>query len=234
MSRSSRTVSEPHATSHQPPSRLPLLEDVRRQLRVRRRGRRTEKAYVGWIRRYILFHGKRHPRELHEADVNAFLTYLATDRQVSASTQNQALSALLFLYRHVLGEELHELDLVRAPRHRKLPVVLSRSEVRAVLSHLDGDAKLVLPLLYGTGMRLMEGLRLRVKDVGFEGCRVVVRSGKGDKDRVTVLPASLVDALREHLIVVRAAHERAIREGHAGVELPHALSRKYAGADRGP
>jgi integron integrase len=187
---------------------------------------------VSWIRRFILYHGKRHPSELRETEVNAYLTHLATDRRVSASTQNQALCALLFLYRHVLGVGLKELDLVRAPRRRKLPVVLSRAEVRAVLSHLDADAKLVLSLLYGTGMRLLEGLRLRVKDVDFERGRIVVRDGKGEKDRVTMLPASLVDPLREHLRLVRAAHEEAQRESHAGVELPYALERKYPGADR--
>jgi len=212
MSRAIRP--DPRSVPEQRPRR-PLLEEVRRQLRVHRKGRRTESAYVSWIRRFILYHGKRHPSELRETEVNAYLTHLATDRRVSASTQNQALCALLFLYRHVLGVGLKELDLVRAPRRRKLPVVLSRAEVRAVLSHLDADAKLVLSLLYGTGMRLLEGLRLRVKDVDFERGRIVVRDGKGEKDRVTMLPASLVDPLREHLRLVRAAHEEAQRRRRA-------------------
>jgi integron integrase len=210
-----------------------LLDRVRQALRVRHMSKRTEEAYVQWIRRYILFHEKRHPSEMGEREINTFLTYLAVERRVSASTQTQALCALLFLYRTVLEREVGELEgLVRARRRRKLPVVLTREEVKSALSHIQGLDHLFLTLLYGTGMRLMEALRLRVKDVDFAANQITVRDGKGAKDRVTMLPASVKPALQEHLKSVKRLHERDLREGYGAVYLPYALARKYPGAAR--
>ena len=208
-----------------------LLDRVREALRVRHMSLRTEKAYLHWIRRYILFHGKRHPQEMGEREINGFLTHLAVDGQVSASTQTQALCALLFLYRIVLEREVGELEgLVRAKRRRKLPVVLTTEEVKQILSRLEGGDRTFLSLLYGTGMRLMEALRLRVKDVDFAYDQITIRDGKGAKDRVTMLPASLKTDLREHLKKVKLQHEADLREGRGRVYLPDALSRKYPSA----
>ncbi len=215
-------------------SRKPkLLDQVRHELRVRHYSLRTEEAYVQWIRRFILFHNKRHPREMAETDINAFLSYLAVERNVAASTQNQALNALLFLYKKVLQVELGFIgDLVRAKRPRKLPVVLTRSEVRAILSHLSGTTWLMASLLYGTGMRLMECLRLRVKDIDFSYHQILVRDGKGKKDRVTMLPQNLKKPLQEHIDRAQQLHEEDLTEGYGQVYLPFALSRKYPRADR--
>ena len=210
-----------------------FLERVRAAVRLRHLSRRTEQAYVAWIRRFILFHGKRHPAELGPRDVTAFLSALATHDRVASSTQNQALAALLFLYRVVLGRELPWLDdVVRAKRPSRLPVVLSRDEVAAVLSALEDERQLVATLLYGSGLRLLECLRLRVKDVDFARAQVVVRGGKGDRDRVTVLPRACHAPLRRHLARVRAQHERDVREGRGWVELPFALARKAPAAGR--
>ncbi len=208
-----------------------LLDRVREALRVRHMSLRTEKAYLHWIRRYILFHGKRHPQEMGEEEINAFLTHLAVDGQVSASTQTQALCGLLFLYRTVLEKEVGELEgLVRAKRRRKLPVVLTAEEIKRILSRLEGEDRTFLSLLYGTGMRLLEGLRLRVKDVDFAYDQITIRDGKGAKDRVTMLPSSLKADLREHLKKVKLQHEDDLRAGYGRVYLPNALSRKYPGA----
>ena len=172
-----------------------LLDRVRHALRARHFSRRTEEAYVGWIRRYVVFHGKRHPAELGASNVSSFLTSLAVDGKVAASTQNQALSALLFLYRNVLDVDLPWLDdVVRARRPERLPVVLTRDEVRAVLQRLDGSSRLMACLLYGAGLRVLECCRLRIQDVDFAANQIVVRGGKGDKDRVTMLPAARADA----------------------------------------
>jgi integron integrase len=209
-----------------------LLDKVREALRVRHMSKRTEEAYVQWIRRYILFHGKRHPSEMGEREINAFLTHLAVERRVSASTQNQALCGLLFLYRAVLDREVGDLELIRARKRRKLPVVLTREEVKSVLSHLQGLDRLFLTLLYGTGMRLMELLRLRVKDVDFSANQITVRDGKGAKDRLTVLPAAVKPALQRHLKDLRRLHERDLEEGYGEVYLPYALARKYPNAGR--
>nr|WP_320134174.1 integron integrase [uncultured Holophaga sp.] len=210
-----------------------LLDRLRECLRVRHYSLRTEQAYVDWARRFILFHGKRHPCEMGAEEVMAFLTHLATERRVSASTQNQAKAALLFLYRHGLGVNLPWLgEVVQAKEARRLPVVLTPSEVRILLDQLGGTMGLVARLLYGTGMRLMEGLRLRVKDVDFERREVRVRGGKGDKDRVTVLPGSLVLPLQRHLEQVRELHERDLAEGFGSVMLPHAQAEKSREAPR--
>ena len=205
-----------------------LLEQVRAAVRVRGYSRRTEKAYVAWVRRFVRFHDTRHPRELGEADVTRFLTHLAVDRKVSASTQNQALSALLFLYRDVMRKELSWLDdVVRARRPARLPVVLTRAEVTAILGRLEGVPWLMASLLYGAGLRLLECARLRVKDVDLERREIVVRDGKGGKDRVTLLPESLHDPLRAHLERMRRQHQSDLAGGTGSVELPTALERKY-------
>jgi len=210
-----------------------LLERVRAEIRLRHYAIRTESAYVDWIRRFVRFHGRRHPRELGAREVTAFLTSLAVERGVSASTQSQAKSALLFLYRHVLGVELPWLDeLVVAKERRRLPVVLTPAEVRALLCELNGTMHLVAALLYGTGLRLLEGLRLRVKDLEFARRELLVREGKGGKDRVTVLPENLILPLEQQLARAKALHDRDLAEGFGAVWLPDALALKYRGAPR--
>lgn len=210
-----------------------LLDRLRAAIRARHYSLRTEEAYVAWVRRYVLFHGKRHPDEMGEAEINAFLTDLAVKKKVSASTQNQALSALLFLYRDVLGKSVASLgDVVRARRPERLPVVLTPAEVKAVLSRLDGAPRLVATLLYGSGLRLMEALRLRVKDVDFALNQLLVRDGKGQKDRRTMLPASLAETLRQHLVEVKSLHDTDLRSGLGETWLPEALTRKYPAASR--
>jgi integron integrase len=210
-----------------------LLDQVRSQLRLRHYSYRTEQQYVAWIKRFILFHGKRHPASMGAPELEGFLSYLAVERKVAAATQSQALAAVLFLYKRVLGVDLPWLDnVVRAKKPVRLPVVLTPEEVRAVLGQLDGVYRLVASLLYGSGLRLMEAMRLRVKDLNFEYGQVTVRGGKGDKDRVTVLPQGLIPALQAHLAAVQERHRIAVRDGYGGVELPYALARKYPGADR--
>ena len=213
-----------------------LLAAVRSACRLRHYSIRTEAAYASWARRFCLFHrdadGRpRHPGTMAEPEVAAFLGHLAEDRGVASSTQNQALAALLFLYDAVLGRPLDDVGAFpRAKRPKRLPVVLTRPEVEAVLARLDGTHRLVASLLYGSGLRLLEGLRLRVKDVGLAEGHIVVREGKGDRDRVTVLPAVLEEPLRAQLGVVRALHARDRAEGHGSVYLPSALAQKYPGA----
>ena len=215
-----------------PPAPAPkLLDLVRDRIRVKHYSIRTETSYVQWIKRFILFHNKRHPREMGAAEVEAFLTHLAVAGDVSASTQNQALSALLFLYREVLGVDLPWLDnMTRAKRPQRLPVVLTREEVRSILAEMDGVYALLARLLYGTGMRLLEVMRLRVKDVEFTRGEIVVRDGKGAKDRVTMLPQAVKDDLQAHLTRRRALFEQDLAAGKAGVYLPDALAVKYPNA----
>ena len=214
-----------------PPAPPRLLDRLRAALRARHYSLRTEESYAHWVRRFVLFHGKRHPDEMGEPEINAFLSSLATDGHVAASTQNQALSALLFLYRHVLEKPFPEMPtLVRARRPARLPVVLTREEVRRVLAHLGGDARLVATLLYGSGLRLLEALRLRVKDVDLSRNEILVRDGKGQKDRVTMLPAALKPDLAAHLKAVRAAHDRELAKGGGDVHLPDAIRLKYPAA----
>jgi integron integrase len=209
------------------------LTRVREAIRTRHYSIRTEAAYVDWIRRFIVFHGKRHPAEMGPAEVGAFLSHLATERGVSASTQNQARSALLFLYRAVLGAELPGLeDVVPAKTARRLPVVLTEREVRTLLQAMSGATGLVAALLYGTGMRLLEGLRLRVKDVEFERREILVRDGKGGKDRVTVLPENLIAPLQRQLAHAKALHDADLAAGLGEVWLPDALALKYPRAAR--
>ena len=215
------------------PSPPRLLDQVRDRIRLKHYSIRTEETYVDWIRRFILFHGKRHPREMGAAEVEAFLTHLAVRGRVSASTQNQAKSALLFLYKEVLGEALPWLDNIQnAKRPARMPVVLTVGEVRAVLDGVEGTGGLILKLLYGTGMRILECLRLRVKDVSFIKREIVIREGKGFKDRMTMLPAVLVEPLQAHLRRVEALHVSDLKEGYGEVYLPYALERKYPKAAR--
>ena len=219
------------------PSDAPaLLDAVRSACRLRHYSVRTETAYASWAKRFCLYHrdpdGRpRHPETMAEPEVVAFLGHLAEDRRVASSTQNQALAAVLFLYAHVLGRPLDDVgDFPRAKRPKRLPVVLTRAEVEAVLARLDGTHRLVASLLYGSGLRLLEALRLRVKDVEVSEGRLVVREGKGDRDRVTVLPAAVERPLAAQLDYVRALHERDLAGGHGSVYLPTALARKYPGA----
>lgn len=209
-----------------------LIQRYRELLQTRHYARRTVKTYEQWLRRYLRFHRLRHPREMGSAEVNAFLTHLAVEERVSASTQNQALAALLFLYRDLLERELELEGVVRARTRQRVPVVLSESEVRAVRECLEGEPALVVGLLYGSGLRLTEALRLRVKDVDLPRREITVRDGKGGKDRLTVLPQSLVPALQEHLLRVRGLHQGDLAAGWGRVLLPYALDRKYPNANR--
>ena len=210
-----------------------LLDQVRNRIRLKHYSIRTEEAYVDWTRRFVIFHDRRHPREMGAQQVEAFLTHLAVQGRVAASTQNQAKSALLFLYKEVLGEELPWLDNIEnAKRPQRMPVVLTAEEVRAILADVEGTSGLILHLLYGSGMRILECLRLRVKDVNFLKREIVVREGKGFKDRVTMLPASLVAPLDAHLKRVERLHANDLTEGFGEVYLPHALERKYPKAAR--
>jgi integron integrase len=215
----------------QPTAEPRLFGRLRAIARAHHLSRRTEQAYVLWTRRFVLFHGRRHPRDMAEPEVNAFITHLAAHTDIGPSTQSQALAALLFLYREVLQRPLGELgELIRVARHRKLPVVLTRDEVRQLLRQSEGLNALVLSLLYGTGMRLLEALRLRVKDVDFSCHQIVVRDGKGRKDRVTMLPAVLEPALRRHLDKVQKQHLIDLAAGQGSVYLPNALTQKYPSA----
>jgi len=210
-----------------------LLDSVRRHLRVKHYSIRTEQSYLDWIKRFILFHGKRHPNEMGEPEIAAFLTHLAVNRHVAASTQNQALSALLFLYHEVLDRKLASMDNIeRVKRPPKVPVVLTRGEIRSVFAHLKGDYRLMAELLYGSGLRLMECIRLRVKDVDFGYGRIVVRDGKGMRERVTLLPQKLRTPLQLHLKRVKDLHNDDVARGRGRVYLPFALDKKYRNANR--
>jgi integron integrase len=210
-----------------------LLDRVHDTIRRKHYSIRTEQAYVDWIKRFIFFHDKQHPKFLGATEVEVFLTHLAVDREVAASTQNQAQSALLFLYREILGVELPWLDHVeRAKRPIKLPVVLTTQQVAQVLNRLKGTHQLIGRLMYGTGLRILEALRLRVKDVDFQRKEILVRDGKGLKDRITMLPRGMLRPLQAHLEQVRATHQRDLEEGFGVVWMPHALARKYLSAPR--
>lgn len=210
-----------------------LLDQLREALRSRHYSRRTEQTYCHWVKRYVHFHNVRHPAEMAEPEINAFLTHLAVKGKVAASTQNQALSALLFLYRHVLGREVGDLgEVIRARKPKRLPVVMTREEVKAVLANLSGDKWLMASVMYGAGLRLMECLRLRVQDIDFSRNEILVRDGKGAKDRITMLPESLKAPLQEHLKTVKAIHERDLADGWGRVLLPDALDRKYPNAPK--
>ncbi len=208
-----------------------LLDQMRDALRARHYSRRTEETYCQWVKRFIFFHKVRHPAEMGEGEINAFLTHLAVKAKVSASTQNQALSALLFLYRNVIGREVGELgDVVRARKPTHLPVVMTREEVKAVLANLTGDKWLIAAFLYGAGLRLMECLRLRVQDIDLTRNEILVRNGKGAKDRITMLPESLKLPLQDHFKRTKGVHDKDLADGWGRVQLPMALDRKYPNA----
>jgi integron integrase len=212
-------------------SKPKLLDRLRDALRSRHYSPRTVRTYAMWVKRFCVYHHIRHPVEMAGPEINAFLTHLAVKESVSASTQTQALSALLFLYRHVLGKPIEDLgEIVRARREKRLPVVLTREEVKALLAGLDGDKRLMAGLMYGSGLRLMECLCLRVQDIDFLSGQIIVRGGKGAKDRVTMLPRKLRVPLLEHLDRVRRVHQRDLSQGFGRVEMPYALDRKYTGA----
>lgn len=208
------------------------MDRLRAQIRLRHFSLRTEEAYTGWVRRYIVFHGKRHPDQLGEEEVREFLSFFAVQRNVAASTQNQALAALMFLYREVLGRQLESVEAgVQAKRPERLPVVLNREEVRSLLNAMTGATTLIAGLLYGSGLRLTEALELRIKDIDFERGEIRLRDAKGRKDRVTMLSEAVREPLRRHLRFVRQLHERDLEKGAGRVVLPDALARKYPKAD---
>jgi integron integrase len=205
-----------------------LLDQLRDAIRVRHYSIRTEEAYVDWAKRFIIFHNKRHPSEMGEKEISQFLTHLAVDQNVASSTQNQALSALLFLYKNVLKHPLALIDdIERAKKPERLPVVLSKDEVRVILSNLDGEKWLMAALLYGSGLRLLECLRLRVKDIDFHYNQITIRNGKGARDRITMLPDALKQPLNEQIKKAKSVHKADLSEGFGAVYLPHALERKY-------
>ncbi len=210
-----------------------LLDQVRNLIRLKHYSIRTEGTYVSWIKRYIYFHNKRHPKDMGENEIRQFLTDLAVNRKVAASTQNQAFNALLFLYREVLKQEFNNLgDVVRAKTTRKLPVVYTQSEIRIIINQLEGRNWLMGQTMYGAGLRVMECVRLRVKDIDFGYRQIVVRDGKGRKDRITLLPDIMVDNLKRHLEKVKSIHDFDLKAGFGTVYMPYALERKYKHADR--
>ena len=215
------------------PQQKPLLEQMRDALRTRHYSIRTETSYLDWAKRFILFHHKRHPETMGASEITAFLTHLAVNGNVAASTQTQALSAILFLYRYVLQQDIDErIDLVRAKKPERLPVVLTKDEVQAVLRQMSGDHQLMTKLLYGSGLRLMECVRLRVKDMDFAQHQIVVREGKGMKDRVTMLPDQLREPLQAQLARAKQLHQSDLEKGYGAVYLPFALERKYPNAHK--
>ena len=211
-----------------------LLDLYKESLRVRHYSHRTEETYISWVRQYILFHKKRHPREMGVYEINAFITHLASERNVAASTQNQAISSILFLYRNVLEIQLDETALVpiRPTKPKRVPTVLSKTEAQAIIRQMTGVYRIMAQLMYGSGLRLMEVLRLRVQDLDFENRQIVVRDGKGENDRVTMFPEALLEPLRVHLKQVEAQHEQDLLDGFGTVYLPYALERKYPNANR--
>lgn len=215
------------------PEEPKLLDQVRDLIRLKHYSIRTEQAYLGWIKRFILFHHKRHPKEMGKTEIESFLTHLAVQGNVAASTQNQAMNAILFLYRHVLKQDLGWLDdVTHAKRPARLPVVLTVPEVQAVLARLDGQHWVMASLLYGSGLRLMECLRLRVKDLELTRRELIVRDGKGSKDRITLLPDKLIQPLQIQLERVKVIHQQDLQQGFGAVYLPDALERKYPNANR--
>jgi integron integrase len=222
------------ARSESAPKGKKLLDQYSEFIRNRHYSLRTEKTYISWVRQYILFHNKRHPREMGVAEINAFITYLVNQKNVAASTQNQAISAILFLYRNVLNIKLDEAALVsiRPTRPKRVPTVLSRDEAKKVIANMDGVYKIMAQIMYGSGLRLMEAIRLRVKDLDFANRQILVRDGKGENDRVTMFPDILLEPLRLHLKQVKAQHELDLSIGYGTVYLPYALKRKYPNAER--
>ncbi len=210
-----------------------LLDQVREKIRVKHYSYRTEQAYVQWVKRFILFHNKKHPKDMGEKEITQFLSHWAVNRNISASTQNQALCAIVFLYKHVLNKDLNEFGNIQwAKRPKRLPVVFSKNEMRQILDEMSGIYKVMATLLYGAGLRLTECLQLRVKDIDFDYQQITVRSGKGEKDRVTVLPESVTEPLKKHINKVIDIHDKDIQEGYDSVYMPYALDRKYPNAGK--
>jgi integron integrase len=210
-----------------------LLDRVRDRIRLKQYSHKTEQAYLNWIKRYILFHKKKHPKEMGAAELEKYLTYLATEQKVAASTQNQALSAILFLYKEVLKIPLEtDFQFIGAKKPKRLPIVLSKKEVQKVLNRMTGTTKIIGQLLYGSGLRISEVVRLRVKNIDFEQRQILVRDGKGAQDRITMLPESVVEPLKTHLLSVKDLHQVVLQKGHGRVYLPNALARKYPNAER--
>ena len=211
-----------------------LLDQYRDALRIKHYSPRTEDTYIAWVKNYLLFHDKRHPKEMGIPEIGQFLTHLAAKQQVAASTQNQAFSAILFLYRHVLHIELDELQLagLRPQRSKTVPTVLSKDEVKRLFAGLMGTNKLIAQVMYGGGLRVMECMRLRVKDIDFDNHQIIVRDGKGENDRFTILPDSLIQPLQLHLRYVKSLHEKDLADGLGSVYLPYALEHKYKNANK--
>ncbi|MBI5963779.1 MAG: integron integrase [Chloroflexi bacterium] len=211
-----------------------LLDQFRDNIRLKQYSYRTEKTYIQWVREYILFHNKRHPREMGVTEINQFITHLVVERKASASTQNQAISAILFLYRNTLHIELDQssLNFIRPKKGKRVPNVLSAQEARAVISNMTGSYKLMAQIMYGSGLRLVECLRLRVKDIDFENHRILVYDGKGGDDRVTMLPDSVIAPMRQHLAQIKAMHQKDLVAGHGSVQMPFALDKKYPAAHK--
>jgi len=219
--------------THTPPTEKKLLDQYRDAINLKHYSPRTGDTYILWTREYILFHNKRHPREMGAPEINQFLTHLASVKKVSASTQNQALSAILFLYRHVLHIGLDEASLseFRPQRSKTVPTVLSKEEIKRLIANLTGVYKLIAQVMYGGGLRLMETMRLRVKDIDFDNHQIIVRDGKGEDDRVTILPDAVFQSLQLHLKYVQVLHEKDLADGCGSVYLPYALERKYPNAN---
>ena len=215
----------------QPPQGRKLLDQVRDMIKTKHYSSRTGETYVYWIRQYILFHNKRHPKEMGVPEIEAFLAHLATRRNFSSSTQTQALSSILFLYRYVLQIKLDEVKITRAKKAGRVPVVLSRAETQGIISEMTGTHKLMAQILYGGGLRLMECVQLRVKDIDFEYRQIVIRDPKGGNDRFTILPASLIDPLKEHLARVKRIHNEDLAKGYGAVHMPYAFAQKYPNAE---
>ena len=211
-----------------------LLDQYRDQIRIKQYSPRTEKTYIHWVREYILFHNKRHPREMGIPEINQFITHLVTERKASASTQNQAVSGILFLYRYVLNIPLQGdiLEFIRPKKGKRVPTVLSKQEVKAIISKMTGPYKLMVQIMYGGGLRLMECLRLRVKDIDFENHRIIVYDGKGGDDRVTMLPDSIIQPLKEQIQYVKALHQKDLNDGYGAVSMPFALDKKFPNAHK--
>ena len=232
MPTQSNTTPPSRNNSH--PNRKKLLDQYREALRNRHYSHRTEETYISWVRQFILFHNKRHPREMGPTEINAFISHLVNDKGVAASTQNQAISSILFLYRHVLNVQLDEAALIpiRPTKPKRMPTVLSRGEAKSTIAKMEGVYRLMTQLMYGSGLRLMEVLRLRVKDLDFQNHQIIVRDGKGENDRVTMFPDTLLEPLRIQLKVVKAYHDRDLLAGYGAVYLPYALERKYPNASK--
>jgi integron integrase len=231
----SQTPNSPSISPGTPvPQGKKLLDQYRDHIRLKQYSPRTEKTYLHWVREYILFHNKRHPREMAVPEINQFITHLVVERKASASTQNQAISAILFLYRNILHIQLDSVSLnfVRPKKGKRVPVVLSKNEAQAIITNMTGAYKLMVQVMYGSGLRLMECLRLRVKDIDFENRRILVYDGKGGDDRATLLPDSIIASLREHLKQVKIMHERDLAAGLGSVHLPFGLDKKYPAAHK--